>query len=639
MDDTVKSLVEGPKTLKVSVSCRHRARRPPRREPRRKSHRRLAPDPSTGSRSRSSCCSTASRSRRTTSKRCGTARAAIIVLSDGRFIDLSALRAAARSDRRLRRHARARRQGAAHGRADAVGLRRSRARLRRSRSCRHRCANSAKRCAISPASKRSIRRPISPKCCGRISAAASTFLRTSAATNSAASSPTTWASARRCRCSPIWRAGAESRGSAPNLVVCPTSVTHTWVNEAARFTPDMKVVLLSAGAGRDAIYKTRRRLRHARHVVRARAPRRRSALGHRISLRRVGRSAADQESAGEDLAGHQVASRPSSGLALTGTPIENSVLDLWSIVDFVMPGLLGNESHFRSVFETPIMRDGDVEKQTRLAQARAAVHDPAPEDAGGGRPAIAHRAEHRVRDDRCAEEGVSRDRPARAARDLARSRRTRHRPRPALHPCGAHQAAADLLPPRSRRRSLARGSKKRRASSSAFLELIDSIVESGHRVLVFSSFTEMLGLMREALDARKLGYSYLDGATKNRQKVLDDFKREDGPPIFLMSLKAGGVGLTVTEADYVDALRSVVESGDRASSHRPHAPHRPDQTGHGVSSRHARIGRREDPGAAEPQTGAGRFGHRHRRGVREEPHARGSRRPLRARSATSLPRL
>src|SRR4029077_15436447 len=53
-------------------------------------------------------------------------------------------------------------------------------------------------------------------------------------------------------------------------------------------------------------------------------------------------------------------------LALTGTPIENSVLDLWSIVDFVMPGLLGNESHFRSVFETPIMRDGDVEKQTRL---------------------------------------------------------------------------------------------------------------------------------------------------------------------------------------------------------------------------------------------------------------------------------
>jgi SNF2 family DNA or RNA helicase len=68
---------------------------------------------------------------------------------------------------------------------------------------------------------------------------------------------------------------------------------------------------------------------------------------------------------------------------------------------------------------------------------------------------------------------------------------------------------------------------------------------------VFSSFTEMLGIMREALDARQRTYSYLDGTTKNRAKVLEDFKREDGPPVFLMSLKAGGVGITVTEADYV----------------------------------------------------------------------------------------
>jgi len=83
------------------------------------------------------------------------------------------------------------------------------------------------------------------------------------------------------------------------------------------------------------------------------------------------------------------------------------------------------------------------------------------------------------------------------------------------------------------------------------MELVDSIVESGHRVLVFSSFTEMLGIIREAFDARKRGYAYLDGSTKNRSKVLEDFKREDGPPVFLMSLKAGGVGLTVTEADYV----------------------------------------------------------------------------------------
>ncbi len=341
----------------------------------------------------------------------------------------------------------------------------------------------------------------------------------------------------------------QSRGSAPNLVVCPTSVTHTWVNESARFTPDMKVVLLSAGAGRDAIYKTADEydMLVTSYALARRDAEALSAIGFRsVVLDEAQQIKNPQAKISQVIKSIEAEQR----LALTGTPIENSVLDLWSIVDFVMPGLLGNESHFRSVFETPIMRDGDVEKQTRLAKRV--------------QPFMIRRLKTQVAADlpsrteqsiecemTAAQKKAYREIVLRARREILRE----------VDEHGIGRAQLSILAALTKLRQICchpglvgdhwREDPEASGKFVAFLELIDSIVESGHRVLVFSSFTEMLGLMREALDARKMGYSYLDGATKNRQKVLEDFKREDGPPIFLMSLKAGGVGLTVTEADYV----------------------------------------------------------------------------------------
>jgi len=341
----------------------------------------------------------------------------------------------------------------------------------------------------------------------------------------------------------------QSRGSAPNLVVCPTSVTHTWVNESARFTPDMKVVLLSAGSGRDAIYKTASDydMLVTSYALARRDAEALSAIGFRsVVLDEAQQIKNPQAKISQVIKSIEAEQR----LALTGTPIENSVLDLWSIVDFVMPGLLGNESHFRSVFETPIMRDGDVEKQTRLAKRV--------------QPFMIRRLKTQVAADlpsrteqsiecemTAAQKKAYREIVLRARREILRE----------VDEHGIGRAQLSILAALTKLRQICchpglvgdhwREDPEASGKFVAFLELIDSIVESGHRVLVFSSFTEMLGLMREALDARKMGYSYLDGATKNRQKVLEDFKREDGPPIFLMSLKAGGVGLTVTEADYV----------------------------------------------------------------------------------------
>ncbi len=339
------------------------------------------------------------------------------------------------------------------------------------------------------------------------------------------------------------------RGSAPNLIVCPTSVTHTWLSEAARFTPELKVSLLSAGAGREAVYSEADKFDL---LVTSYALARRDAesLG-KLAFRTIVLDEAQQiknpqAKISQVIKGINAEQR----LALTGTPIENSVLDLWSIVDFVMPGLLGNESHFRTNFETPIMRDGDVEKQQRLARRV--------------QPFMIRRLKTQVAADlpsrteqtiECemttSQKKAYRETVLRARRDILREVDER----------GIQRAQLSILAALTKLRQICchpgligdhwREDEEASGKFLAFIELLESIIESGHRVLVFSSFTEMLGIMREALDARKRPYSYLDGATKNRSKVLDDFRREDGPPVFLMSLKAGGVGLTVTEADYV----------------------------------------------------------------------------------------
>ncbi|HEY7992734.1 MAG TPA: SNF2-related protein [Candidatus Eremiobacteraceae bacterium] len=338
-------------------------------------------------------------------------------------------------------------------------------------------------------------------------------------------------------------------GSAPNLIVCPTSVTHTWVNEAARFVPELKVTLLSAGSGRDAIYKTAGE--YDMLVTSYALARRDAETLNKIGFRAVVLDEAQQIKNPQAKISQVIKSLDAEQrLALTGTPIENSVLDLWSIVDFVMPGLLGNESHFRTTFETPIMRDGDAEKQQRLAKRI--------------QPFMIRRLKTQVAADlpsrteqtiecemTAAQKKAYREIVLRARREILRE----------VDEHGIGRAQLSILAALTKLRQICchpglvgdhwREDEEASGKFQAFLELVESIVESGHRVLVFSSFTEMLGIIREAFDARTIGYSYLDGTTKNRSKVLDDFKREDGPPVFLMSLKAGGVGLTVTEADYV----------------------------------------------------------------------------------------
>jgi len=340
-----------------------------------------------------------------------------------------------------------------------------------------------------------------------------------------------------------------AHGSEPSLIVCPTSVTHTWIGEAARFTPKLKTILLSAGAGREAVYKNAGK--YDLLVTSYALARRDEETLKQLKFRTVVLDEAQQIKNPQAKISQLIKTLDArQRLALTGTPIENSIVDLWSIMDFVMPDLLGNEAHFRNHFETPIMRDGDVERQQRLAKRV--------------QPFMIRRLKTQV----------AKDLPSRTEQmiecDMTDSQREAYKEvvkrarREILQEVDEHgigRAQLSILAALTKLRQICchpglvndRWREDEQASGKflAFLELIESIVESGHRVLVFSSFTEMLGIIREAFETRGLGYAYLDGSTKNRSKVLEDFKREDGPPVFLMSLKAGGVGLTVTEADYV----------------------------------------------------------------------------------------
>ncbi|MFL6595155.1 MAG: DEAD/DEAH box helicase, partial [Chthoniobacterales bacterium] len=228
---------------------------------------------------------------------------------------------------------------------------------------------------------------------------------------------------------------------------------------------------------------------------------------------------------------------------LTGTPIENSVRDLWSIMNFALPGYLGSRADFRERYEQPLARGEAPDVQRRLARRmrpfllRRKKTDVAKE--------LPEKIEQQVICDLTA--------PQRAAYDgLLREIQS------GLTSSGANDGAkrmqmlVGLLRLRQVCNDLRLVSDK---AGSAKLELLDELLEEaidgGHRVLVFSQFVSMLALIRERLDADKIPFAYLDGSTKDRQGVVDRFQADANIPVFLMSLKAGGVGLNLSAADTV----------------------------------------------------------------------------------------
>ncbi len=341
----------------------------------------------------------------------------------------------------------------------------------------------------------------------------------------------------------------QREGGAPNLVVAPTSVLPNWVRETERFTRGLKI-LMHEGPGREQV--SPEQFGQYDLVVTSYALLRRDVeLLRQVRFRYVILDEAQHVKNPASLGARAArALQCDRRLVLTGTPLENRLGDLWSLFHFLMPGLLGSEEGFRRRYARPIEADGNQLQRERLRRRvrpfilRRLKEEVArdlpprtetllPVELSPGQQALYAELLETARDrvfgiiDRV---GFAKARVSVLA-ELLRLRQVCIDPRLLKLPPGTR------LPPS--------------AKLTAFAELVRELIEEGHRALVFSQFTEMLDHLVAWAQEEKLDFEYLSGETKNRQERVDRFNAPGGPPLFFVSLKAGGVGLNLTGADYV----------------------------------------------------------------------------------------
>lgn len=333
----------------------------------------------------------------------------------------------------------------------------------------------------------------------------------------------------------------------PALVVLPTSLIFNWKHEAARFAPGLRVLSLH-GKDRHAQFE-----HIAEHdVALTTYPllwRDHEALEKQDYHLLILDEAQTVKNAGSLAA--QVVRRLKARhrLCLTGTPLENHLGELWAQFDFLLPGFLGDAKSFARTWRTPIEKHGDNARRALLARRL--------------RPFILRRRKEEVARElppkttilRTVElEGGQRDlyETVRSAMDA--------RVREAIADLGFNRSRIVILDallklrqvccdPRLLKSESARNVRER-AKLDLLMAMLPELVEEGRRVLLFSQFTSMLDLIRAELDQAGLGYVELTGATQDRETPIRRF--QDGEaPIFMVSLKAGGVGLNLTAADTV----------------------------------------------------------------------------------------
>jgi superfamily II DNA or RNA helicase len=320
----------------------------------------------------------------------------------------------------------------------------------------------------------------------------------------------------------------EGEGEGPVLVIAPTSVTHTWENEIRKFAPSLTTLRLQSGSDRAAKYE---RIHDYDVIITSYALARLDA--HQLERFRFRTLVLDEAQNAKNPAS-QIAKvvrglQADHRLALTGTPVENSLRDLWAIFGFVEPGLLGSEASFRRRFELPIA-DGDEGAASALrSRLEPFVLRRTKEDVAKELP---ERTEAVIE---CELSPLQR----RLYRGIAEAARRDVLAK--LDEEGAETATVHVL---------AALTRLRQVCAHPGL-LVPEYLEEPEASGKFDS--SMLKVMRTALDRRSVSYGYLDGATKDRdrQAEVERFMSDDGPPVFLCSLKAGGVGLTLTAADYV----------------------------------------------------------------------------------------
>ncbi|WP_215225256.1 DEAD/DEAH box helicase [Echinicola shivajiensis] len=340
----------------------------------------------------------------------------------------------------------------------------------------------------------------------------------------------------------------ERTEGATSLLVMPTSLIYNWELEARKFTPNLRIL----------VYTGSQRIKDSSRFSK-----------YDLVLTSYGITRLDVDILKDFFFNYiildesQAIKNPGSiiskavnqlvcrhRLILTGTPVENGTMDLWSQMNFVNQGLLGTQGMFKKQFLQPIEKMNDMDKATKL---HAMI-----------KPFVLRRLKTQVATD--LPEKVINVKYSNMTSDQEKAYEEvkayyREKIVQEMSIPGMNRQAFTLLRGLTQLRQIAnhpRLTDPTYAGDSGKMEdiihMLDSTAREGHKVLVFSQFVKHLAIVKEYLDTHHIPYAYLDGTTKDRQAQVKAFQENEKVKIFLISLKAGGVGLNLTKAEYVFLL-------------------------------------------------------------------------------------
>ncbi|GAA4804098.1 hypothetical protein GCM10023231_36460 [Olivibacter ginsenosidimutans] len=341
----------------------------------------------------------------------------------------------------------------------------------------------------------------------------------------------------------------QERGQKPtSLIIMPTSLIYNWQSEAAKFAPHLKI-LIHTGSNRS---KDTRLFEHydlvitTYGIIRIDEELFQQYYFHYIILdesQNIKNPSSKSFKAVRAL-------KSQHKLILSGTPVENSVSDLWSQMSFLNPGLLGSHAHFLADYVVPIEKKKDEEKARKL---QAII-----------KPFILRRTKDQV----------AKELPPKSEQiffcKMSDEQATLYEKVKSEYRNVLLEQAIDELMTKSQIQLLQGLTKLRQLANHPLMideayegdsgkfenvvHTLENVLSRGHKVLIFSQFVKQLDIFRKYFDQQKIKYAYLDGATRNREDMVNLFRKNQDVKLFLISIKAGGVGLNLIEADYVFIL-------------------------------------------------------------------------------------
>lgn len=330
-----------------------------------------------------------------------------------------------------------------------------------------------------------------------------------------------------------------------SLIVVPTSLIHNWLNEIRKFAPDIKAVPYS-GAKRGEIADL---IKESDVIVTSYGLVRNdlNKLMNQEFLYLILDESQVIKNPGSKTYAAMVSLKARHKIVLSGTPIENSLSDLWAQFNFINPGLLGSLSFFQSAFQVPIEKHNDAQKKERLQQLiapfllRRTKQEVAKE--------LPELSEQIVQCSMNESQAAFYEKEKSKARNFILAR---------ISEGGLRKNSMMILKSLMRLRQIANhpvlAEEDYIAGSGKFEEIkrsLENLNAEGHKALIFSSFVGHLNLVAQWFDSQNIGYVILTGETRSREEVVKEFQENESCKFFLISLKAGGVGLNLTAASYV----------------------------------------------------------------------------------------